>query len=187
MSSQPNPTSTFPAIIWHPSFNPSQGLNGVGVDSNQVFRPWQPSPQVPNIDPEKLSNFSRGGQSHPQSQPGPQSRPTQSTPQPASTSTKQAAQSQAYIAYPELTCLHCLGANPPGKLGYVVSYVPADASGKPLRSDEGRQQVERRDTQDDELPNGTRSPSAFQAAEIVGDKKYVPDGAEDDLVGDMVE
>lgn len=47
--------------------------------------------------------------------------------------------------------------------------------------------MERRDAQDDDLPDGTRSPSAFQAAEIVGDKKYVPDGAEDDLVGDMVE
>lgn len=47
--------------------------------------------------------------------------------------------------------------------------------------------MKRRDTQEEELPEGTRSPSAFQAAEIVGDKKYVPDGAEDDLVGDMVE
>ncbi|WWC58929.1 uncharacterized protein I303_101474 [Kwoniella dejecticola CBS 10117] len=29
-----------------------------------------------------------------------------------------------YLPYPELTCLHCLGSNPPGKLGYVVSYLP---------------------------------------------------------------
>ncbi|KAK8846538.1 hypothetical protein IAR55_005624 [Kwoniella newhampshirensis] len=29
-----------------------------------------------------------------------------------------------YLPVPELTCLHCLGSNPPGKLGYVVSYIP---------------------------------------------------------------
>ncbi|OXC66137.1 hypothetical protein AYX13_05052 [Cryptococcus neoformans] len=187
MSSQPNPASTFPAIIWHPSFNPSQGFNGVSIDSNQAFRPWLPSPQVSNTDSDKLSNLSLDDQSHPQSHPQHQPRPNQSTPQPASTSTSRTLQPQAYVAYPELTCLHCLGANPPGKLGYVVSYVPADASGKPLTNDEGWHKVERRDTQEEELPEGTRSPSAFQAAEIVGDKKYVPDGAEDDLVGDMVE
>ncbi|WWD21857.1 hypothetical protein CI109_106345 [Kwoniella shandongensis] len=33
-----------------------------------------------------------------------------------------------YLPVPELTCLHCLGANPPGKLGYVVSYIPVPSS-----------------------------------------------------------
>ncbi|WVR04234.1 hypothetical protein IAU60_001234 [Kwoniella sp. DSM 27419] len=33
-----------------------------------------------------------------------------------------------YLPFPELTCLHCLGSNPPGKLGYVVSYLPVIAS-----------------------------------------------------------
>ncbi|WRT65262.1 uncharacterized protein IL334_002205 [Kwoniella shivajii] len=34
-----------------------------------------------------------------------------------------------YLPYPELTCLHCLGSNPPGKLGYVVSYLPVIPAG----------------------------------------------------------
>ncbi|WWC67440.1 uncharacterized protein I206_101348 [Kwoniella pini CBS 10737] len=34
-----------------------------------------------------------------------------------------------YLPYPELTCLHCLGSNPPGKLGYVVSYIPVVSNG----------------------------------------------------------
>ncbi|WWC87389.1 uncharacterized protein L201_002278 [Kwoniella dendrophila CBS 6074] len=46
-----------------------------------------------------------------------------------------------YLPYPELTCLHCLGSNPPGKLGYVVSYLPVIQQGQAgSQSQQGQQQ-----------------------------------------------
>ncbi|WWD08211.1 hypothetical protein V865_006322 [Kwoniella europaea PYCC6329] len=53
----------------------------------------------------------------------------QSTPAPITSKSGQNNQEITYLPYPELTCLHCLGSNPPGKLGYVVSYLPVIPAG----------------------------------------------------------
>ncbi|ODN91367.1 hypothetical protein L198_05878 [Cryptococcus wingfieldii CBS 7118] len=190
----PAPNATFPAIIWHPSFAPGQQgqggkSNGAGqVDSSNVLRPWAPAGDGTQGATKDVSSLSL--------------------------SNNQQNPPAYYVAYPELTCLHCLGANPPGKLGYVVSYVPADAQGNPLppnsssSSTKGTTQA---------LPNGSgsnvnfpsttsalgddrrgrgrgadqgqerrqRSTSAFRAGEILGGKSYVPDEGEEDQVGDI--
>ncbi|WVW79028.1 hypothetical protein I302_100991 [Kwoniella bestiolae CBS 10118] len=53
----------------------------------------------------------------------------QSAPAPLTSKSGPNNQEITYLPYPELTCLHCLGSNPPGKLGYVVSYLPVIPAG----------------------------------------------------------
>ncbi|WVO15901.1 hypothetical protein L204_103566 [Cryptococcus depauperatus] len=228
MTQSPTTAKGFPTIIWHPAYSPSS-IDGSGTGNpslalpngerltGDVLRPWMPPQATAQEEREStsaeaitqgFSSISISGDKH--TLPSFQDDSKKTVP-------------QAYIAYPELTCLHCLGANPPGKLGYIVSYVPAaiSSSGNPVSLGSPWQEVSHLDGQtcsqasrpvnrtgrpavvkeEDEEEEGrgrtvahsqhrnqsSRSRSAFRAADVVGDKQYVPDGTEDDLVADVVE
>ncbi|WVQ75323.1 hypothetical protein IAR50_004939 [Cryptococcus sp. DSM 104548] len=141
----PAPNATFPAIIWHPSFAPGQQgqggkSNGAGqVDASNVLRPWAPASGAGDSTHGAANGISSLSLSNNQSPPA------------------------SYVAYPELTCLHCLGANPPGKLGYVVSYVPADAQGNPLPPNASSNSFANTNGTTHALPNGSGSNVNFSS------------------------
>ncbi|WVQ97533.1 hypothetical protein IAU59_004647 [Kwoniella sp. CBS 9459] len=108
----------------HHSVNGASGTNGNA--GSGLIRPWSPSFNPGNTSFTTLDgrpvDWNGGWAGFAGEAAGSQQAPPPLT-------SKQGGESITYLPYPELTCLHCLGSNPPGKLGYVVSYLPVIPAG----------------------------------------------------------
>ncbi|OCF33963.1 hypothetical protein I316_04309 [Kwoniella heveanensis BCC8398] len=101
--------------------------NGASADAGSgLVRPWSPSFNPGNTSFTTLDGRPVDWNSGWAGLAG-EAAGTQQAPPPLAS--KQGSETITYLPYPELTCLHCLGSNPPGKLGYVVSYLPVIPAG----------------------------------------------------------